>query len=56
MMLRNRLTLTVVAAASVMTAGCATYSDFTLPTPDGREMSLGQHQGKVVLLAFWGST
>ncbi len=30
--------------------------DFTLPTLDGKNVSLSEHQGKVVLVDFWSTT
>lgn len=30
-------------------------SDFTLPQPDGRQLSLSSYRGKVVLLDFWAT-
>ncbi len=55
MNVRNWTTVAVAAAAAMMT-GCTTYSDFTLTTLDGRQMSLSEQKGKVVLLTFWFST
>ncbi|MGD9903418.1 MAG: TlpA family protein disulfide reductase [Vicinamibacterales bacterium] len=40
-------------AACVADAKPAT--DFTLPTLDGKQLSLGAHRGKVVLLNFWAT-
>ncbi|MCH7526250.1 MAG: redoxin domain-containing protein [Planctomycetes bacterium] len=52
----NRCKLTALVmtfAAGTLSAGCATYGDFELASLDGQTVSLGDQQGKAVLLAFW---
>ncbi len=52
--LRPRVAVVAIGMAAML-SGCATYSDFTLSTLDGQEISLSDQKGKVVLVTFWGS-
>lgn len=52
---RHLPVLALVAGAATLLAGCASRSDFTLSTLDGKRMSLSEQKGKVVLLAFWAA-
>jgi thiol-disulfide isomerase/thioredoxin len=49
----------VVPAAAQSDAACVADAkpakDFTLPTLDGKQLSLNAHKGKVVLLNFWAT-
>lgn len=46
---------TQVAAARIGTGRGDRFPDLALTTPDGREITLSQLQGKVIFLHFWGS-
>ena len=42
------------AASAACMADAKPATDFTLPTLDGKQLSLNAYRGKVVLLDFWG--
>ncbi len=56
MKLRQPVMGVLAGGIVAMLTGCANYGDFTLSTLEGRQISLSDQKGKVVLVTFWGST
>jgi peroxiredoxin len=61
--LATAFSLSALAAASLMLAGCSNVSDFTGPAPastmillDGKPFSTEQMKGKVTLVNFWATS